>query len=213
MTRPTFSGACNATLPCGCRTRFGSCGEPGTKGELTHQKDALVCACYDDFFKSVVPDIRLDHRPRILEIGICRGGSLAAWAQIEPAAEIVGVDNNLGQLMPWAVEHFAKHAPTRLIGANAVDAVRADIGAFDLAIDDGGHGPLAVFPVFAELWPKINRGGWYIIEDWEYDFNLPRELLWFCAERMIGDRRDENSGVGIRKIVATRTFLALEKKL
>lgn len=38
-------------------------------------------------------------------------------------------------------------------------------GAFDIIVDDGGHTSKQIFNTFEIMWPHVNRGGLYFIED------------------------------------------------
>jgi hypothetical protein len=40
------------------------------------------------------------------------------------------------------------------------------LGEFDIVIDDGSHMAKETMNCFINLWPYLNNGGWYIIEDW-----------------------------------------------
>lgn len=44
-------------------------------------------------------------------------------------------------------------------------------GKFDVIIDDGGHLNALILPSFVALWPTINPGGYYFIEDLEVSFH------------------------------------------
>lgn len=44
-------------------------------------------------------------------------------------------------------------------------------GKFDAIIDDGGHTNVQILTSFQALWPTINPGGYYFIEDLEVSFN------------------------------------------
>ena len=48
---------------------------------------------------------------------------------------------------------------------------------FDLIFDDGDHSPGAQLKTFQNLWPLLNPGGRYFIEDvWAFDKLTPRQL-------------------------------------
>jgi hypothetical protein len=46
-------------------------------------------------------------------------------------------------------------------------------GKFDVIIDDGGHRSDMILNTVTTLWPEINPGGWYFIEDLEISFSGP----------------------------------------
>ena len=60
-------------------------------------------------------------------------------------------------------------------GFSVLDSwVQQSGGKFDAIIDDGGHGNCMISNSFDKLWPQLNPGGYYFIEDmhigkWHYD--------------------------------------------
>jgi SAM-dependent methyltransferase len=204
-----FAEVAVSALSCGHKIAFGLCGDAGTLPEMTHQKDATVADAYGPFWAA-----RPEFRPkRILEIGVGRGGSLALWAELFDGASVVGVDNNLDQLMPWTKAHFAETDRISVRYFQMPDPTIASLGTFDLIIDDGGHGPKAVFPAFEICWPMLEPGGTYIIEDWRQDFLSPEALISFAARKLLGDGQAPFTPADApAQIVANRGFIALEKK-
>jgi SAM-dependent methyltransferase len=98
---------------------------------------------------------------RILEIGICTGGSLLAWAEYftSPETEIVGLDVTF-DLLKFDIYKNPK------IKAHLMDArVQAPDGQFDFIIDDGSHYLNDQVRSFLLLKKSLKSGGVYIIED------------------------------------------------
>jgi len=205
-----FSEASERDLACGHRIMFGNCGAAGEGNQITHQKDAQLLVTYDDFFKTTGA---LGFAPkRILEIGVCRGGSLAIWREIFPAAEIVGVDIDLGQIQPQTLAHYREDARIQIHQIEMPSESIRSLGQFDLIIDDGGHGPKAVFPTFELCWPMLNDDGIYIVEDWHQDFLEPKVQLSHFIQKMIGYWPSPMPTKGDPfKITAYRAFYAMEK--
>lgn len=197
-------------LECGHRIMFGSCGAAGESGQITHQKDPQMVAAYDDFFENVVPAFTPE---RLLEIGVCRGGSLAIWREFFlRAKDIVGIDNDLGQLQPWTHDHYREDARIQVHHMEMPNPSVRGLGVFDLIIDDGGHGPKAVFPAFELCWPMLNPGGIYIVEDWHQDFLEPKVQMSHFVEKLIGYWPDPMPAAGVpAKIMAYRAFYAMWK--
>jgi cephalosporin hydroxylase len=99
---------------------------------------------------------------KILEIGVQRGGSLRAWSDYFYNAKIVGVD----------IDPKTKFSEDRIVVeiGDSVDyrfmeRVREKHGPFDIVIDDGGHTTLQMIKAFEHLFPLLNPGGYYVIED------------------------------------------------
>jgi hypothetical protein len=107
-------------------------------------------------------------RPRILEIGISKGGSLEMWNNyFNGECDIYGIDINI-----QAEQHVAK--------LNAQN-IHADVGdqqdrefwkeyikdkqKFDIVIDDGGHSMQQQIVTYEEIYDHINEDGVYLCED------------------------------------------------
>lgn len=205
-----LSEASERTLPCGHTITFGSSGAAGEAGQMTHQKDAQIADAYDDFFERAYPAFR---PKRILEIGVCRGGSMAIWREMFPDATVVGVDNDLGQVQPWTLEHFRENARIQVHQITMPDPQVLDLGQFDLIVDDGYHGPASVFPAFDMCWPMLNVAGIYVVEDWHQDFLEPKVQISHFAEKMIGHWPESMPRPEVPyRLTAYRAFYAMEKR-
>lgn len=99
----------------------------------------------------------------ILEIGIGRGpgASLKMWQAYFPKSMIYGIDIR---------EQHVVGPRIRVMQGDQSDTeflIRAanTIGAIDVVIDDGSHVNAHVRSTFQTLFPYVNAGGYYIIED------------------------------------------------
>ncbi|MCJ7761673.1 class I SAM-dependent methyltransferase [Candidatus Bathyarchaeota archaeon] len=131
----------------------------------------------------------------ILEIGVLSGGSLRAWKEIFPTAKIVGIDIN---------EEAGKNNPdlSIFIGDQLdklfLNEVIARIGVPDLIIDDGGHSRLQQVTTFKHLFPKLNAGGLYVIEDIETSYmeaydDSPQSIIQTLADILYPTNFDGNT--------------------
>jgi hypothetical protein len=118
------------------------------------------------------------HKPnmKMMEIGLgCDmnygpGASVALWKKLFPKAELWEAEFN-GRCVD------SSRAKGQLDGVFTVVGDQGDVptlnrwvnethGAnFDIVIDDGGHKNTQIKNSFDVLWPKLNRGGLYFIED------------------------------------------------
>lgn len=126
---------------------FDTCGTD--KGSLRHGYHQM----YADVFESV-PVVS-----KLLEIGVKRGRSLAAWLQLLPHAEIIGVDTVLRD------DIILEASFARIIVANSTrKSIAESVGSgYDIIIDDGDHRPDSQWQTFLNLeecWTKV-----YVIED------------------------------------------------
>ncbi len=100
---------------------------------------------------------RFRRRPiRLLEIGIDHGGSLQLWKQyFGPMAEIIGIDIDPAAMF--------EEDQIKTYCHNQRASIIADLGPFDIIIDDGSHDPEDQAVTFEHLWPRTR--GVYLIED------------------------------------------------
>lgn len=101
---------------------------------------------------------------KMLEIGVSGGGSLDMWREyFGPEATIYGVDIN-----PECARLDTPHTPVR-VGSQAnpefLRKVVEEMGGLDIALDDGSHRASHQRKSFEVLFPLLNDGGLYIIED------------------------------------------------
>jgi uncharacterized small protein (DUF1192 family) len=110
--------------------------------------------------------IRAAGRPvRLLEIGTQNGGSLELWRRYLPAgSSILGLDIDPRVA---ALRFDSDHIRVRVADAtnpSELDAVLGD-ERFDIIIDDGSHVCADICRTFELLFPRLNPGGRFIIED------------------------------------------------
>lgn len=120
----------------------------------------------------------------LLEIGVQYGCSIKAWLEYFTQGQIIGVDclrqDDISD--PRFTFLRCDQADPEL-----KNCVRDNI---NIVIDDGSHIPTDQMMSFKSLWPKLVRGGVYIIEDthpnhdarhdWMYRWGAS-ELLWHIA--------------------------------
>jgi hypothetical protein len=116
----------------------------------------------------------------VLEIGVYRGGSMRMWSRfLGPQAHLVGVD-----IDPVALISAGDRYTVVLADQGDPDAMRKlaqDHGPFDVIVDDGGHTMAQQITSIETLFPMLNEGGVYLVEDchtsyWdEYDGGRGRE--------------------------------------
>lgn len=118
---------------------------------------------YDRHFKKFV-----GKKPRILEIGVQKGGSLEMWNYyFNGECEIFGID----------IEEQCREIPEKLQATN----ISVEIGdqadrlfwinflkdkeKFDIVIDDGGHTMVQQIVTFNEIYNHISEDGVFLCED------------------------------------------------
>lgn len=110
-----------------------------------------------------------DQRIRLLEIGVggyedpCHGGeSLRMWREYFHRGLIYGLDlhdkSSLDRPRLQTIQGDQSDP-------EALASIVAEIGPLDIVIDDGSHLSDHVLTSFTELFPRLNSGGIYVIED------------------------------------------------
>lgn len=115
---------------------------------------------YEYYFSSIK-----DKSIRILELGIAPGAkSLKLWSSYFSNADIFGIDCD-----SKCTEHVIDRVHIYI--GNLTDdkfmqsTLNAIGGRFDIIIDDASHKQPQVSHSLQTLWPHLNNGGLYIIED------------------------------------------------
>ena len=101
----------------------------------------------------------------LLEVGVWKGGSCRAWREWFPHATITGLDI------------FERKPMVPIDGVTLIEGDSTKppaMGTFDVIIDDGCHFPLTQAKTLRALWPLLNPGGIYFLEDvWRPDPEHP----------------------------------------
>jgi hypothetical protein len=101
---------------------------------------------------------------KFLEIGIFRGGSLFVWENYFKHAEIHGLDSTFDYLA-YKFDRAICHKANQSNPEELLQVVKDCGGNFDIILDDGGHLMTEQIISFTTLFPHLNSGGLYIIED------------------------------------------------
>lgn len=128
--------------------------ENGTDKDNPHQ--------YGPVYDALIPD-RGSVRG-VLELGIWRGYSLKAWREAFPTATVAGVDVN--------PEHCPKVEGCEVHHCDQGDRLgllRVVRGRqWDLIVDDASHIVADQLFSLLVLWPFLEPGGVYVIEEWDF---------------------------------------------
>ena len=89
------------------------------------------------------------------------GASARLWRAYFPKADIAFIDlRPQGDDVPGVTRYQGDQADPDLLAQ-----VAAEHGPFDVIIDDASHVSSLTIASFALLWPHLNPGGWYVVED------------------------------------------------
>jgi 23S rRNA U2552 (ribose-2'-O)-methylase RlmE/FtsJ len=145
-------------------TKYGFEGElldffvSGRRSFLVHKWHHYI-PIYDRYFH-----IFRGRKVRFLEIGVSQGGSLEMWRHyFGPDAIIFGVD-----IDPACANYNDRFAQVRIgsqTNVNFLLSVVEEMGGVDVVLDDGSHHMSDILASLETLFPRLNRGGIYLIED------------------------------------------------
>ncbi len=130
---------------------------------------------------------------RMLEIGVFQGGSLDLWRRyFGPDAVLFGID-----IDPACAAFNGQSAQVRIGSqedAAFLRSVVAEMGGIDIVLDDGSHNSRHIRAGLDVLFPLLNDGGLYMIEDlhaaywpnFSGGYDAPRGFMQ-VAKRMMDD--------------------------
>tara|TARA_B100000575_G_scaffold249030_1_gene215215 strand:- start:314 stop:1042 length:729 start_codon:yes stop_codon:yes gene_type:complete len=118
-------------------------------------------AAYWDIYKHLFVDYDREQDIRILEIGVDNGRGMELLKRVFPNCHICGIeideslpDSTVGNI--WV----GSQTNTELL-----DAINEEEGPFDIVVDDASHMNEHQIITFKHLFPKLNPGGIYVVED------------------------------------------------
>jgi hypothetical protein len=105
----------------------------------------------------------LRHRPIVmLEIGLGRGASLRMWREYFSRAALYGLDVKDGRHLEAPGLRIFQGGQA---DADVLERLLAQTGPLDIVIDDGSHRWDDQIASFQKLYPHVQPGGYYVIED------------------------------------------------
>ena len=129
----------------------------------------------------------------IVEFGIQYGGSSQMWREyFGPDAKIYGVDID-PRCKAWEEPGFKVFIGDQS-DRSFLRQIAAEVGPIDVIIEDGGHRPEQQIATFEVIYPKIRRGGTFLIEDlhtsyWpDYDGGLGRPGTFMEYAKALTDK-------------------------
>jgi 23S rRNA U2552 (ribose-2'-O)-methylase RlmE/FtsJ len=122
---------------------------------------------YESAYLDYLAECRFDV-DAVLELGIFRGGSLRAWRDFFPNAEIVGYDIDNSTMI-----HGEPRITTYCGDVRSSDGLRevAALHKYNLIVDDASHRPIDQFHALKMLWDSLAPGWFYVIEDLDMNRN------------------------------------------
>lgn len=160
---------------------------------------------YETHFSS-----RREEKLKLLEIGIQKGYSLRMWKEYFPNAKILGLDIH-------DCKHVDEERITTVQGSQNDRALLQDLstrqGAFDIIVDDGSHFSRDMRISFDTLFPLLNPGGTYVVEDLETCYRYPFRGLNAFMRRVKGLMDDVNQNRGaVQSIHLYESLVFIDKK-
>jgi hypothetical protein len=125
-------------------------------------KPLTIYSIYDRYFGDFS-----DRAVTLLEMGVHTGDSLKVWASYFPSGTIIGVDitEKKRDFSGYPNIIFQRGDQTDSERLKEILRVHAPNG-LDLVVDDASHIGNNSATSYATLFPYLNPGGLYIIEDW-----------------------------------------------
>jgi len=137
---------------------------------------------------------KADDKVKILEIGVRSGGSLLCWDTVFSNSSIYGVDVNP------KCKDLEKHGFKIFIGDQGNlkfwDNFNTEVGGLDIVVDDGSHINDDIIKTFDKLYPKMNPGGVYFIEDVS-SMRLYDDFKKYVNQTFKPDNLNQNDKMGI----------------
>lgn len=149
---------------------------------------------YDEVFKDYVPN-------SLLEIGVKRGNSLAAWKMLFPNCDLHGLDITNREFESNLIEFSG--AKITIGNSTKLEVANKFVNIYDVIIDDGSHYYKDMMRTFKHFHTKFEK--YYIIEDYVYDLELARQFISNFGYHNISFYKSNRSNITIPKNAIFRT--------
>jgi cephalosporin hydroxylase len=149
---------------------------------------------YDSMFKDFTPK-------SLLEIGVKRGNSLAAWKMLFPSCDMYGLDITNKEFE----NDLIRFSEAEIVIGNSTKIEIADKfqNNYDVIIDDGSHYYKDMMRTFRNFHTKFQK--YYVIEDYVYDINLAKQFINSFGYQKVSFYKSRHSDINLQKSVIFRT--------
>lgn len=149
---------------------------------------------YGKSYQEIFDNFDKNKEINFMEIGIQRGGSVMAWREYFPNANIYGID-----IVDAILPEYRRDDVTYVfkdVNDSSVKEQLKDI-EFDIIIDDGSHRLWDILPMVKNFLPQLRTGGFMVIEDClqpEAYFRAVKEIVPEGYSVTTRDLRHEGDG-------------------
>lgn len=136
---------------------------------------------YQDIYSALFED--RNSVENILEMGIARGASLRAYAELFGKSNVFGMDIDT---ISFFEDERTKCFWADQTSSSSMIAAKDQIGdvEFDLIVDDGCHHLQETVNTFQTMLPWLKVGGWFVVEDIRIEF----ENSWKNISSLLADK-------------------------
>lgn len=144
---------------------------PFTQSVETYKTDKFIhglLPIYENKFKFIK-----NNNIKLLEVGCLGCESIRYFLNYFEKGMVYGVDKND---ISFTHDRFSFYKANQ----NNIDSLKSiadKLPGLDVVIDDGAHTYTETKNTFEIFWPKINKNGYYIIEDWDWMTDLITDLI------------------------------------
>lgn len=130
---------------------------------LKHNNTTIKTHNYTPYYEKYFKNIK-NNKIRILELGSHEGKGLAAFYYFFPKSSLIGANINPFQMRFQSnrIEEIYIDVSSKIILKNFCKYFN---DGFDIIIDDASHNLHDILLTLPVLFKKLNRGGFYVIED------------------------------------------------
>eukprot|EP00747_Dinoflagellata_sp_TGD_P169138 gnl/TRDRNA2_/TRDRNA2_197312_c0_seq1.p1 gnl/TRDRNA2_/TRDRNA2_197312_c0~~gnl/TRDRNA2_/TRDRNA2_197312_c0_seq1.p1 ORF type:complete len:285 (+),score=23.93 gnl/TRDRNA2_/TRDRNA2_197312_c0_seq1:24-878(+) len=184
-----------------CKSRAGRRGAVNrnfTEIALRAGTDKVTTHQYGEMYNRFLGPLQ-DQPLNFIEIGFAFGHSAEAWAEFLPNAKILEIEVACN-------EGSVKHSPLfkswvesgklkcgSITDWNFTGPVVAEHGTPHVVVDDGGHSPDEMKASFLSLFPRLERGGLFFMEDLKESYVVHNGFMQEVVHSLLDDlhRKDQ----------------------